>query len=159
MSCPPFTLPPARRRRAFTLVEVMVVVVLVGILAALAVPLYQRIGDRAKETHFVNELRVATQSIERYAMDKGEWPPDGSGGWPSEMREFLPPPDRWNLPTPIGGQWRWSRADQFEASLRVIGARQSLWHASEVDRLLDDGDLTRGVFRGDDSQMVYVLQP
>ncbi len=158
MSSPVHRFRPGRTRRAFTLVEAMVVVVLVGILAALALPLYQKIQAKANETHFVNELRVATQSIERYAMEKGEWPPDGSGGWPSEMEEYLPPPDRWNLPTPIGGQWRWSREDGFEASLRVIGMERGLGHVTEIDRLLDDGDLTHGVFRGDATQLVYVLQ-
>jgi prepilin-type N-terminal cleavage/methylation domain-containing protein len=147
-----------RTRRAFTLVETMVVVVLVGILAPLALPLYQKIEAKANETQFMNEQPVATRSIERYAMEKGEWPPDGAGGRPSEMEEFLPPTDRWNLPTPIGGQWRWSREDGFEASWRVIGLERGLGHVTEIDRLLDNGDWPHGVFRSDATQLVYVLQ-
>jgi hypothetical protein len=74
------------------------------------------------------------------------------------MEEFLPPPDRWNLPPPIGGQWLWSREHGFEASRRVIGLERGLGHVTEIDRLLDDGDLPHGVFRGDATQLVYVLQ-
>jgi prepilin-type N-terminal cleavage/methylation domain-containing protein len=149
----------ACRRAGFTLVEILFTVVLIGVLAALAVPMYQRISRKANDTLFLNELRVASHSLERYAMEKGDWPPDGAGGWPEEMREFLPPPDRWNQPTPIGGTWCWTRdSEGLHAALRVTGTTAGPERVLALDRASDDGDLASGFLRGVGGDLVYVLQ-
>jgi prepilin-type N-terminal cleavage/methylation domain-containing protein len=143
----------------FTLVEIMIVVVLVGVLAALALPLHHRLTTRAKMSRFQNELRVASQALEVYTMQNGDWPPDGGGGWPESLLDYLPSPNRWDQPTPVGGYWSWSRgADGVHAALRVSGHTGGEAFALELDRLIDDGNLTAGLLRGTPDQLLYILQ-
>jgi type IV pilus assembly protein PilA len=142
------------------LVELVIVVVIIGLLAALAVPMYKRLNTRTKHTRFQNELRVATQALETYAMERGDWPPDGDGGWPAEVVDYLPPPNRWNLPTPVGGRWSWTRdVDGVRAALRVSDYEGGEERGRALDRLVDDGDLTAGTFRGAADHLLYVMQP
>jgi prepilin-type N-terminal cleavage/methylation domain-containing protein len=150
---------PLRRLGAFTLVEIMVVVVLVGVLAALALPLHYRLSTRSQTARFQNDLRVASQAIEVYTVENGDWPPDGGGGWPEAVMDYLPAPARWSLPTPVGGQWSWSRdAAGVAAALRVTGHKGGETLALELDRLIDDGNLTAGLFRGTSDELLYILQ-
>ncbi len=148
-----------RVSRGFTLIEIMIAVVLVGILAALAVPAIKHLATRANDTLFLNDLRVASHSLERYAMEKGDWPPDGAGGWPPEMDGYLPPPARWHQPTPLGGSWSWARDnDGINAALRVTGFTGGEARALRIDKMLDDGDLAAGYLRGTAANLVYVMQ-
>ena len=62
------------RRKAFTLVEIMVVVTLIGLLAVSAVPAYQRIKLRAVSATLVAEMRTLEEAFQRYAQETGEFP-------------------------------------------------------------------------------------
>lgn len=149
----------ATSRPGFTLAELVIVVTLIGILAAITAPTYQRLTTRSRNLIFQNELRVAANALETYAIEKGEWPPDGDGGFPAPMMDYLPPPARWHLPTPVGGRWSWARgADGADAALQISGYTGGIDRGRELDRLIDDGDLTAGVFRGTADQLVYILQ-
>ncbi len=138
----------------------MIVVGLIGVLAALATPLYQRTTVRAKCVRFHTDLRIASQALETYAMERGEWPPDGAGGWPDLVYDYLPPPTRWNLPTPVGGQWGWALdVDGVSAALQVTGYEGGPERGLQLDRLIDDGDLSAGLLRGSADRLLYVMQP
>ena len=150
---------PRRNRGGFSLIEIMIVVTLIGILASLAVPLHTRLTTRAKHTMFRNDLRAASQALEIYATDKGDWPPDGADGWPAPVMDYLPPPNRWNLPTPVGGHWSWRRdIDGANAAVRVSGQQGGEAEAIALDKLIDDGVLTAGLFRGSSDHLLYILQ-
>jgi Type II secretory pathway, pseudopilin PulG len=132
---------------------------LIGVLAALAAPAYQRLVSHSRNLLFQNELRVAAQALETYAMEKGDWPPDGGGGWPPPVMDYLPPPARWHLPTPVGGHWGWARGvDGAEAALQISGYTGGLARGLALDRRIDDGDLTAGIFRGTSDKLLYILQ-
>ncbi|MBI4431901.1 MAG: type II secretion system protein [Candidatus Omnitrophica bacterium] len=53
----------------FTLLEVMMVVALIGLLAAIAVPEFQRSRDRARNSICVNNLRLIEAAKEQYAIE------------------------------------------------------------------------------------------
>lgn len=55
----------------FTLVEIMIVVTLVGILAALAVPTYRRIVTRAQDRAVLNNARQLAAAVNQYYMANG----------------------------------------------------------------------------------------
>ena len=155
----PSSISTRRRRAGFSLVEIMIAIVLIGILASLAVPLHKRLQTRAKYTLFRADLRAASQALEIYAVEKGDWPPDGADGWPAPVMDYLPPPDRWNQPTPLGGRWSWNRdIEGFNAAVRVTGQQGGVAGALELDQLIDDGVLTAGLLRGSAEQLLYILQ-
>ena len=56
-------------RRAFTLVEIMIVVLIIGILVAIAVPNFIRARESARARACVANLRQIDSAKEQYAMD------------------------------------------------------------------------------------------
>jgi prepilin-type N-terminal cleavage/methylation domain-containing protein len=77
--------PMARRDRAFTLLELMVVVMITGILAALAIPAYQRYIRKAKTSEALLNLRKIYDGEVAYYQEDIV---DGSGAALSKM--FVP---------------------------------------------------------------------
>jgi len=64
---------------AFSFVELMIVVAILGILAAIVFPEFQGHTQRAKEAAAKDNLRILRQAIERYAAEHNGVPP----GYPS----------------------------------------------------------------------------
>lgn len=66
-------------KKAFTLVELLIVIVIIGILATMAVPLYQKMVDKARWA----EPRIMMDNIRKmelvYYMQYGEYADCGSG--------------------------------------------------------------------------------
>ncbi|MCA9296151.1 MAG: prepilin-type N-terminal cleavage/methylation domain-containing protein [Phycisphaerales bacterium] len=60
-----------RRRRGFTLVEIMIVVAIMGILAAIVFPKFVNATDDARESATKTQLRVVRTAVERYQADFG----------------------------------------------------------------------------------------
>ena len=61
-------------RRGFTLLELLVVIFVIMILAAIAVGRYQQTLKHAHEAVLKEDLSVMRDAIQRYAQDKGGWP-------------------------------------------------------------------------------------
>lgn len=67
-----------RRRRSggFTLIELMIVISIIAILVALAVPAYQEYNTRAKVTECMVGAAPAKLAVSEYMSTVGSWPPD-----------------------------------------------------------------------------------
>ncbi|MBV8573316.1 MAG: type II secretion system protein [Acidobacteriaceae bacterium] len=63
-----------RAQRGFTLVELMVVMAIVSVLLAIAVPIYQKSITRAKESVLRNNLFTIRTMIDEYTLDKQKAP-------------------------------------------------------------------------------------
>lgn len=62
------------RARAFTLVELLIVVIIVSILAAIALPRVQRASTRATETAAREQLRVLRNAVNMFEQDTERYP-------------------------------------------------------------------------------------
>jgi len=58
-----------RNNKGFTLVELMVVVVIIGILVAIAVPLYSNVQESAKEKTCYANQRILEGAVAQYSAD------------------------------------------------------------------------------------------
>ncbi len=70
---------PTARSRGFTLIEIMVVVVILGILAAIVAPnVMSRIGD-AQRTKVSSDIRTIETALNLYRMDNFRYPTTEQG--------------------------------------------------------------------------------
>lgn len=63
-----------RPRRGFTLIEIMVVLVIMGVLAALIVPNLMERPDQARATAARQDVGAIMQALKLYRLDNGEYP-------------------------------------------------------------------------------------
>ena len=56
-------------RRGFTLVEIMIVVAIIALLAAIAVPNFLRARKRSQATRILQDLRVVDSALDQYAIE------------------------------------------------------------------------------------------
>ena len=128
---------------AFTLVEIMIVVVIIGLLAAIAIPAFQRVRMKSQAARLTNDFRQYESAFQRYATENGGWPPAGAAGAiPTGMTGYLP--DSFTYPSPFGGSYQWSGPSSYVV-LRGSTATDPIMTLD--DQALDDGDLTTGEFQ------------
>ena len=63
-----------KMQKGFTLIELMIVVAIIGILAAIAIPAYNDFTIRSKVTEVVNMVGVCKTSVAEYFQSKGTLP-------------------------------------------------------------------------------------
>jgi prepilin-type N-terminal cleavage/methylation domain-containing protein len=61
-----------RKHAGFTLVEIMIVVAIIALLAAIAVPGFLRARKRSQATKILNDLRMIDSAIDQYAIETGK---------------------------------------------------------------------------------------
>ncbi len=62
---------PQNSARAFTLVEIMIVVVIIGLLAALAIPAFSKARQVTREKAITNNLRQIAAAAQQYLLEHG----------------------------------------------------------------------------------------
>jgi prepilin-type N-terminal cleavage/methylation domain-containing protein len=93
-----------RNSKGFTLIELMIVVVIIGILAAIAIPRFSAVSDSAKEAEAGPILKQLCTLAEAYEMREGSWPTGVATsvtglGWEDPQAEYY---ETWTL-TATGG--------------------------------------------------------
>lgn len=58
-------------KKGFTLVEIMIVVVIIGLLAAMAIPAFQKVRENAREKAVLNNLRQVASAGQQYLLESG----------------------------------------------------------------------------------------
>jgi prepilin-type N-terminal cleavage/methylation domain-containing protein len=137
--------------RGMTLVELMIVVSILGILAAIVIPKFSSASDEAEATHAAATLRLLRDAAQRYNAEHGDWPANVDRGvMPPELEPYFVGADMKNDVT--GGKWdyeNWIDRGRTLSDGRPIGIAFSLrggdWsQIEEIDRLIDDGDVNTG---------------
>jgi len=65
-------------QQGFTLIELMIVVAIIGILAAIAIPAYQDYTVRAQVSEGLNLSGGAKTAVTEFFQDRGAWPTDNT---------------------------------------------------------------------------------
>jgi len=61
-----------KKRAGFTLVEIMIVVAIIALLAAIAVPGFLRARKRSQASKVINDLRLITAAVDQYAIENNK---------------------------------------------------------------------------------------
>lgn len=142
----------AARTRAFTLVEILIVVVILGILAAIVVPAFTSASDEARRSTFAQDLRVFADAAEYYQSREGTPIPDGSSGqMPAEWDGYVDE-QAFEAGTSVGGVWDTEYNDNGVTSAVGVhfngsGMTRDDAFMLQIDSIADDGDLSTGTFR------------
>ena len=136
------------KARAFTLVEIMIVVAIVGLLLAIAIPAYKKLAQKSRVVAYTSNLRAMLGALEMYAMDYGNYPADVMPGIaPVGIKEYIPNINL-SMPTPLGGVCDWERRSVgISSGLSALGTGFNSEEFVMVDKRIDDGDLDAGSFR------------
>jgi len=141
----------------FSLIELAVVGAIIGILAALAIPHFDRIQDRSAMSSFEHDIRVFEQEFDTFELENRFFPPTENtpGQYPAGMEDQLS--YAWLERSPIGGTYRWVYTTEADASERnayieVVGNGDqplviSVDRLREIDEEIDDGNLATGDFQ------------
>jgi general secretion pathway protein G len=104
---------PLNRSRGFTLIEIMVVILIIGVLAALVVPKVMSRPDEARITAAKVDITQITQALNLYKLDNQRYPSTEQGlmalskkptvapvptNWKSEGYLDRVPKDPWGSP-------------------------------------------------------------
>ena len=60
-----------KNRRGFTLVEIMIVVVIIGLLAAMAIPAFQKVRTSSQDKAVLNNARQLAAAADQYFLENG----------------------------------------------------------------------------------------
>src|SRR6266700_687199 len=64
-----------RRQSGITLIEILIVIAIIGILAAIAIPNLLNAVQRGKQKRTMSDMRTLATAIEAYAVDNNSYPP------------------------------------------------------------------------------------
>jgi prepilin-type N-terminal cleavage/methylation domain-containing protein len=83
---------PNRKRTGFTLVEIMIVVAIIALLAAIAVPAFMRARKRSEATQVINDLRLIASAVDQYAVEysKMAGTPVDTPSWTAYLKRGTP---------------------------------------------------------------------
>ncbi len=131
----------------FTLIELMIVILIIGILAAVGIPNYINYQKNAKVARTAQELRSLSQAFVAYLAENGDYPPDSHATLPAGMELYINPAI-WADGTPIGGSYNWEGPDTYPyAGLAILDPTIEARYVVALDAMLDNGDLATGRFR------------
>ena len=150
------------KRHGFVLAEVLIVVVILGILAAIVIAVLHNASGEARQTAFVTNIKAFNEAAIMFMTRNQSHLEDASSGeLPDGLDEFIDE-RAWTSITPIGGVWDSEYDDNgITSGIGVhfdgTGETRDDEFMVEVDLIFDDGDLNTGLFRKIADDRYYVV--
>ncbi len=138
-------------KKGFTLIEILIVVVILGILASVVIVSVSGVREDSEKAAFVASGRIFAEAAARFHLDHGAYPNDTTPGeLPDGYAEYINY-TKWLAPTPVGGQWDAElNEDGIISAVGVVftaANRKSSAYMQEIDVAIDDGVLATGYFQ------------
>ncbi len=127
------------RSAGFTLVEIMIVVAIIGLLAALAIPSFQKARIKSQNSAFMNDLRIIDGAINQCITETKKYPADVNEKIiPPELAPYLKGMD-WSKPTPIGGYWDYDYNWGMTCGIGVMGPQRTAAEMAQLGNFIEYG--------------------
>lgn len=68
-----------KESKGFTIVELLIVIVVIGILAAISIIAYNNVQQKARDSQRAQDIKTIAKALEMYYLDHGSYPPSGCG--------------------------------------------------------------------------------
>ncbi len=143
--------------------EIMIVVAIIGLLAAIAIPSFIKARRDAQITGVANDLRVFGNAFDTYAVVNGKYPVDTHNTIPPGMEGYIKQ-DAWDGYA-MGGHFNWEGPKWGEggaydyAGIALFDATASTEDLRDLDEKIDNGNLLTGRFRRcPNGRYTYILE-
>ncbi|MEM7791175.1 MAG: prepilin-type N-terminal cleavage/methylation domain-containing protein [Verrucomicrobiota bacterium] len=138
----------SQKQSGFTLVEIMIVVVIVGLLATIAIPAFRKTQMAAQNSRLANDLRVFAGQIQIFTLETGNYPEDSTTGEiPTGLEEYINIAN-WTAGPSIGGQFDVEYDDSnILSGVGVVGFNANDEQLRNFEMVYDDGNFDSGQYQ------------
>jgi len=136
-------------KQAFTMLEVVVVTVVIGILAAMVIPKFANAREETTTAMVAEDLRTMARAIQLYQGVNGSFPPNASRADDAAlMATYFKGDNPFEMSSPIGGVYDYENLNKVAVMILQDGANTyTNADAVALDVYMDNGDLTTGRLR------------
>ena len=140
-----------KRQQGFTLIEILIVIVILGVIAGIVIPAFANMTDDSYQKAFIINVKKIAKVAEYHYQCTGEYFEDSeTGEMPAGLGQYIQS-SLWTCQTPIGGRWDFERNSYGLKSAFGVHFEnvtpQDDEYMLEIDTELDDGNLMTGYFR------------
>ena len=124
-----------KKQHGFTLIELMIVVAIIGILAAIAIPAYQDYIARSQVSEPVQLLSGGKTALAEFYADKGQWPLTASSVMGTVRGKYT------SVITISAGSALSSLSMTLEATLKTTGVNKNIQASTVTLSTIDGGKI------------------
>ena len=123
-----------RHNHGFTIVELLIVIVVIAILAAITIVAYNGIQNRARDAQRLSDITAIAKALESYKAQTGSYPTavgNSVGGWEissnqTETMPFASTCDSWSSIKSTGWPCKYRRYERQDQKYTLITATQQV---------------------------------